>query len=125
MLILRLQSVLEQQPLSLVVSKVSSIVVMKSSSWIQHSVIHISNIDFYRPLIKCAEAIPKGVPIVPRSLNTQQSLKERLVDGKFTYDPQYDGWEVDYEILKNTLNDKTKILLLNSPLNPAGKYILL
>ncbi len=32
-----------------------------------------------------------------------------------------DTWDVDFELLEKSLNNKTKIVLINTPHNPTGK----
>lgn len=46
------------------------------------------------------------------------NAKSRYVELK----PNNNGrWEVDFEELEKSINDKTKILIVNSPHNPTGK----
>jgi len=32
-----------------------------------------------------------------------------------------DEWDIDFETFEKSLNEKTKIVLINSPHNPVGK----
>ncbi|EGR29652.1 kynurenine-oxoglutarate transaminase, putative [Ichthyophthirius multifiliis] len=81
--------------------------------------------DCYRAQIQMAGGIARSVPLLHKRNNTQNSLKQRFEQEKEFRITQDDIWEVDYEKLKNTLNEKTKILLINTPHNPTGKVFTL
>lgn len=65
-----------------------------------------------------AGGITKSVPLKPRQLNSQSMMKQR---GPVYTVNSSDSWDVDFELLEKTINDKTKILLINTPHNPTGK----
>ncbi|CAK64164.1 unnamed protein product (macronuclear) [Paramecium tetraurelia] len=56
-----------------------------------------------------------GVPIKPKVFNTKEN-------GQFIYSDE-DKWELDFVQLEQSINQKTKLIILNSPMNPIGKYI--
>lgn len=47
-------------------------------------------------------------------------MKKRYINGKFKYTSD-DDWHIDYQFLEKTLNEKTKLIIVNSPVNPTGK----
>ena len=55
-------------------------------------------------------------------LFTQQT-KEELIKKteKGVISDDNDEWDIDFEKLEKSINEKTKILIINSPHNPIGK----
>ncbi|KAL4506698.1 hypothetical protein ABPG72_000269 [Tetrahymena utriculariae] len=74
--------------------------------------------DCYRAQIQMAGGISKSVPLRPRKLNSQTDIRQR---GPVYTVNASDAWDVDFELLEKTINDNTKILLINTPHNPTGK----
>ncbi|CAD8075446.1 unnamed protein product [Paramecium sonneborni] len=76
--------------------------------------------DLYRPMIEFQGAKHIGVPIIPKKLNAKQDILKRYKNGKFDYSND-DDWNLDFNYLERVINKKTKLVLLNSPMNPIGK----
>ena len=53
--------------------------------------------DSYKPIVEKAGGIAKCIPLLPPK------------------------WELTYEILKNNINSKSKLIIINNPMNPIGK----
>lgn len=51
-------------------------------------------------------------------MQTTTDIKNKKDRYKVTED---DMWEIDYDLLERTINEKTKCILINSPHNPTGK----
>lgn len=64
--------------------------------------------DQYISNIELAGGVVRYVPI-----NPPKELNERVTKGE--------EWEIDWEILQKTINNKTKAIILNTPHNPIGK----
>lgn len=64
--------------------------------------------DQYISNIQIPGGVVKYVPI-----NPPKNLKTEITTG--------DDWTIDYEQLENTITEKTKVLILNTPNNPIGK----
>ncbi|KAH3900570.1 kynurenine--oxoglutarate transaminase SCDLUD_003561 [Saccharomycodes ludwigii] len=64
--------------------------------------------DQYISNIQIPGGVVRYVPI-----NAPENLCSQVTEGK--------DWKVDIEKLKSTINEKTKILVLNTPHNPIGK----
>lgn len=58
--------------------------------------------DIYIPQIRMAGGIPVAVPLLPPSNNQSQ-------------------WNIDFTRLEQAFNSKTRLFILNTPLNPIGK----
>lgn len=78
--------------------------------------------DCYRAQITMAGGISRSVPLQPKNLVSKEDLLKRSSIGTFTED---DAWLVDWDLLEKTINEKTKILLINTPHNPTGKVFSL
>ena len=50
---------------------------------------------------------------------SKEELLKKIENGVKSDDN--DEWDIDYERLEKAFNDKTKILIINSPHNPIGK----
>lgn len=48
-------------------------------------------------------------------------MLKRYFNGQFIYSNE-DEWEIDFNKLESVINHKTKLIILNSPMNPIGKY---
>lgn len=44
-----------------------------------------------------------------------------LREPNFTFDEHKDSWKVDWDKLSQSLNEKTKLIIINTPHNPTGK----
>ena len=75
--------------------------------------------DCYRPQIQMAGGKCIGLPLKPVHQQSKQELKERCKD-RFRAGKE-DEWEIDFEAFEKALNEKTKMLILNTPHNPTGK----
>lgn len=60
-----------------------------------------------------------GVPLIPPKLRSKEELKKITVD-KLCIDMK-DEWKFDFDYFEEKLNDKTKLIIFNSPNNPTGK----
>lgn len=69
-----------------------------------------------------AGGVTKSVPLRPRHLNSQADIKKR---GPIYKVGEADTWDVDFDLLEKTINNNTKILLINTPHNPTGKVFTL
>lgn len=65
---------------------------------------------------------PVGLPLKPKKSQTKEQVLERITqnNGKI-FSSQEDEWLIDFEQLEKSINENTKILLINSPHNPVGK----
>lgn len=65
---------------------------------------------------------PVGLPLKPKRSQTKEQVLERITqnNGKI-FSSQEDEWLIDFEQLEKSINENTKILLINSPHNPVGK----
>lgn len=95
--------------------------------------------DIYRPQIEFSGGILKGIPLKPPKKpfdknKANEVLNYELDENKYHLNPNISNilkdnksnscdWELDFDLLNKTLNDKTKLLILNSPNNPTGKII--
>lgn len=48
-------------------------------------------------------------------------MKKRMPN--VVYDATVDSWDFDWERIEKTLNEKTKLILINTPHNPTGKVV--
>ncbi|CAD8066235.1 unnamed protein product [Paramecium sonneborni] len=78
--------------------------------------------DLYRPLIEFSGGKHIGVPLKPKIKNTKEMMMKRSLDGQFICSNE-DEWEIDYKYLEKVINYKTKLIIINSPMNPIGKQI--
>jgi len=75
--------------------------------------------DCYLPPVKFVGASLIGVPLIPPKKRDRKEY-ENISSWK---KGDHDNWTVDMELLKKSLNEKTKILVLNTPNNPTGKIL--
>lgn len=78
----------------------------------------------YYPETYLAGGVFKGVPLIPppaRARDEYKGIFEGNPKDSVAFDKKKDEWKVDFELLRKTLNEKTRILLLNNPNNPTGK----
>lgn len=61
----------------------------------------------------------RAVPLQPKYQQTKQDVKNRK-EGPYV-STENDDWAIDWERFEKDLNDKTKIVLINTPHNPTGK----
>ena len=76
--------------------------------------------DCYLPPVKFQRAKLIGLPLIPPSNKRPRKEYEDISKWK---DGDSDDWTVDFELLKKSLNEKTKLLVLNTPNNPTGKIL--
>lgn len=75
--------------------------------------------DCYQAQVKIAGGIPRSIALKPKHYQSKEEIKNRP-EGRHI-STEKDDWEIDWDLLKKTLNSKTKALILNSPHNPTGK----
>ncbi len=75
--------------------------------------------DCYRAQIQIAGGRSVGIPLKPKFQQSKSMLKERCKDTYVSGD--IDEWEIDFPLFEKSINEKTKMLILNSPHNPVGK----
>ena len=73
--------------------------------------------DCYYPQSKFNSAKTISIPIIPSKLRDLSEYKN-LGNGPNKID---DSWKLDFNKLKASITDKTKLLVLNTPHNPTGK----
>lgn len=76
--------------------------------------------DCYRAQIQMAGGKTRAVPLKPKHQQTKEDIKKRSTEDRHRSMPS-DDWEIDWDRLEKTLNEKTKVILINSPHNPTGK----
>lgn len=77
--------------------------------------------DSYLPIARISGAKVRGIPLIPPKIRDPQVYINLInqgnrINAKFT-----DEWKFDFQAFSNTLNEKTKMVILNSPNNPTGK----
>ena len=75
--------------------------------------------DCYLPQSIFSGAKVIGVPMIPPKVRNFKEIEitpESLTQLK-------DDWHIDYDKLKSAINEKTRILILNTPNNPTGKIL--
>lgn len=75
--------------------------------------------DCYRAQVQMAGAISRAVPLIPRYQQTKQDVRNRK-EGPYV-SAEGDFWDIDWGRFEKSLNDKTKVVVINSPHNPTGK----
>ena len=75
------------------------------------AVVFDPHFDFYKNQILMTGAKLRGVPLVPPKSSNGSTLLLA------------DDWTIDFDALSSTINEKTKIVIVNSPLNPLGKVL--
>lgn len=75
--------------------------------------------DCYQAHVQMAGGISRTVALKPKHFQSKEDIKNRG-EGKYV-SGEKDDWEIDWDGLKQALNDKTKAILINSPHNPTGK----
>ena len=73
--------------------------------------------DCYYPQSKFNNAKPISIPMIPSKLRELSEYKS-LGEGTNQIN---DSWKLDFNKLKASVNDKTKLIVINSPHNPTGK----
>lgn len=76
--------------------------------------------DCYRAQIQMAGGRTRAVPLKPKQQQTKQDIRKRSAEDRYR-SLDSDDWQIDWERLEKTLNEKTKVILINSPHNPTGK----
>ena len=103
--------------------------------------------DSYLPVNKYSGAIVKGVSLIPPKFRDIKEYKKMLETDTYEVSSDLnllnkeeqksnikynkriktnlkDKWEFDFEKFSNTLNENTKLVIINSPNNPTGKIFL-
>lgn len=75
--------------------------------------------DCYLPQAIFAGAKVIGVPMIPPKV---RNFKELEITPE-TLSTLKDDWQLDFEKLKSVINEKTRILIMNTPNNPTGKVL--
>ncbi|CAD8101250.1 unnamed protein product [Paramecium sonneborni] len=76
--------------------------------------------DVYKPMIEFQGAKQIGIALKIGKWNNKEEMLRKFENGIFRQDKE-DIWKIDLDSLKYHLNDKTKMIILNSPQNPNGK----
>ena len=77
--------------------------------------------DSYLPVAKYSGAIVRGVPLIQPKIRSKEEYRKEF-DNKLRINTKLkDDWKFDFEAFSNTLNEKTKLIIINSPNNPTGK----
>lgn len=77
--------------------------------------------DAYLPIARISGAKVRGVPLIPPKLRNPKEYLNLFKEGTKIKANFKDEWKFDFEAFSNTLNEKTKMIVLNSPNNPTGK----
>lgn len=73
--------------------------------------------DCYLPQVKFCGGKFVGIPMIaPKFRNKSEfsNLNNKIIK---------DEWKIDFENIKSSINDKTKMIILNTPNNPTGKIL--
>jgi kynurenine--oxoglutarate transaminase/cysteine-S-conjugate beta-lyase/glutamine--phenylpyruvate transaminase len=73
--------------------------------------------DCYLPQVKFSGGKLIGIPMIPPKFRSKSEYKN------LSLKTPKDEWKIDFEKFKNSLNDKTKLIILNTPNNPSGKIL--
>jgi kynurenine--oxoglutarate transaminase/cysteine-S-conjugate beta-lyase/glutamine--phenylpyruvate transaminase len=81
--------------------------------------------DCYLPQVQFSGGKAIGIPMIPPK---PRDRKDFVIEGdEATVDREYskikDTWQIDFDKLEASLNEKTRVLVLNTPNNPTGKIL--
>lgn len=76
--------------------------------------------DCYLPQAKFSGGKVIGIPMIPPKIRVRSEYESMKSED---YSKISDDWKIDMEKLKNSLSNKTRILILNTPNNPTGKIL--
>lgn len=86
--------------------------------------------DCYLPQVLYSGGKIRGVPMIPPKPRNKKEikLKYELDENNYSDIPSSsnfikDEWKIDFDLLRKTINEKTKVLVLNTPNNPTGKIL--
>jgi aspartate/methionine/tyrosine aminotransferase len=74
--------------------------------------------DIYNPFVDFTGAKLRGVPLIPPKARDTDEYKDIN-----NLDNIHDTWTVDFKLLRETVNEKTKLIIVNTPNNPTGKIL--
>ena len=78
--------------------------------------------DVYRPITIFSEGIVRPVALIPPKVRPLKDYINILPkDNQNIKTDLKDTWEFDFQSFSDSLNEKTKLIILNSPNNPTGK----
>lgn len=88
--------------------------------------------ECYLPQTQFSKGKVRGVPMIAPKFRNKLELKFNLDENSYftnnqeskNYESHFkDDWKIDFELLAKTVNEKTKLLILNTPNNPTGKIL--
>ena len=70
-------------------------------------------------LSELGDGVVVQTPIYPPFLNAVRETKRRLVESRLVSTTE--GWQIDFDALRDAIDDHTRMLLLCNPHNPTGR----
>lgn len=82
--------------------------------------------DSYYPISSYSYGRIIGVPLIPPKRREKNEYKALLSSGEYTSKMRIsskikDNWEFDFKKFEESLSERTKLIIFNSPNNPTGK----
>jgi aspartate/methionine/tyrosine aminotransferase len=87
---------------------------------VSHGANQILN-SFYTGLMEEGCDIAFMEPLYPQYLMHANMARANITTVPVVYDKDAEDWKLDFDVLKKTITDKTRVFVFNNPHNPTGK----